>query len=287
MEDRGPRAAPGDKRSIGVFQRSPWAPGLSRVPTTALLQEPASCSQPTSQAVNQRISLLLLKVGRRTQPCCGGRRSPPRPAEVTTEVIWKNVTRLSCLAPCENKNRAVRYLELRDPMKWSKPRDLAGFTAQGVPSDLLFRMEVGPLKHASLAPHGWQVRTCSPFPSQQGHSFPVPDSTRESLPENLPSARSWEKERKRCCPRSLRVVIPRGLQLLEVPDTLSRAFQGQGYFPHSTKMICLFTPILSACIYSHKFFLRMASTTKAWVLWRPSIFVCLFIFNFGGHAHSM
>ena len=41
------------------------------------------------------------------------------------------------------------------PGKWPRLRGFAGFTAQGVPLDLLlFRMEAGPLVDASMAPPG-------------------------------------------------------------------------------------------------------------------------------------
>lgn len=145
-------------------------------------------------------------------------------------------------------------------------------------------MEVGPLKHASLAPHGWQVRTCPHFHhSKVIHSLCLihsGKSSRELTPVPGPG-----RKRNDAALRSLRAVILWEVwQLLEVPDTLSRAFQGQGYFPRSTKMWFAFSlPFSQPVFYSHKFFPWPAQERHGFCGDQAFLFVYLFLI-FGGHA---
>ena len=184
------------------------------------------------------------------------------------------------MAPCENKNRAVRT-EAHSGT-WSKLRDFAGCTAQGSSlGTLLFSMEAGPLKHDSLAPHGWPARTHPHFhPSKAIHSLCLihsGKSFREFTPVLGPG-----RKRHNAALQPLRAVILREVwQLLGVPNTLSRAFQGQGYFSHSTKMSFAFPlPFSQPILYSHKFSPRPAQQRHGLCADQAFLFVYLFIFNF-------
>ena len=149
---------------------------------------------------------------------------------------------------------------------------------------LLFRMEAGHLKHDSLAPHGWPVRTRPHFhPSKAIHSLCLihsGKSFREFTPVLGPG-----RKRHDAALQPLRAVILREVwQLLGVPNTLSRAFQGQGYFSHSTKMSFAFPLLFSQPIlYSHKFFPRPAQRRHGLCGDQAFLFVYLFLI-FGGHA---
>ena len=95
-----------------------------------------------------------------------------------------------------NKNRAVRYLELRDPKEVVQTQGFSWVHCPGVPSGpASFQDGSGSSQACFLGPTWMASEDVPPFPSQQGHSFPVPDSLGKVFQRTYSSARSWEEEK--------------------------------------------------------------------------------------------